>query len=205
MFLHKIPVGVLDVNCYIIGDDPTGKAAAIDPGGDADKIVSLLEANNLELSYIILTHGHGDHIGGVKELQEKTGAPLYIHRDDLSMIKDKRKNYSVDMGMSIELTTDHFVADGDKLSLGNLKLEIIHTPGHSRGGICIKVNQVLFTGDTLFSNSIGRTDLIGGNHEQLVQSIKEKLMILSDEITVFPGHGPATRIGIERLTNPYIK
>lgn len=205
MFLHKIPAGVMEVNCYLIGDDSSGKAAVIDPGGDEDKIISALDENGFELVYIILTHGHGDHIGGVEELREKTGAPVYIHRDDLSMIKDKRKNYSASMGMAVEFETDHFVADGDQLPLGGLKLEIIHTPGHSRGGICIKADQVLFTGDTLFSNSIGRTDLYGGNHEQLVNSIKEKLMILSDEITVFPGHGPATRIGIERLTNPYIK
>lgn len=205
MFMQRIPAGVLSANCYVIACEATNEAAVIDPGGDAEQIAAVIENNDFQLKYILLTHGHGDHIGGVKELQALLPAPVYIHKGDLTMIRDKHKNYSSSMGAGIELDTSHFLEDGDKLPLGKLTLEIIHTPGHSKGGVCIKVDEVVFTGDTLFSNSVGRTDLYGGDHEQLITSIKEKLMVLSDEVTVFPGHGPATRIGIERLTNPYIK
>lgn len=206
MFLEKLAAGIYGVNCYILADDSTGKAAIIDPGGDADKVLSVLEDNELQLEYILLTHGHGDHIGGVKELMDRTNAPLYIHREDLYILQDKDKNYSSRMGDNpVELDTNNFLADGDILSLGQLKIRIIHTPGHTPGGVCILVNNLLFSGDTLFANSIGRSDLDGGNHDQLIQSIKDKLMDLDEEITVLPGHGPASRIGIEKLTNPFLR
>ncbi|KAB3527667.1 MBL fold metallo-hydrolase [Alkaliphilus serpentinus] len=205
MFLEKLSVGIYGVNCYIIADDATGKATVIDPGGDSDKILKVLEENELDLSFIILTHGHGDHIGGVKGLMDETNVPLYIHRDDLYIIQDKDKNYSSRMGTNpVELDAENFLIDGDLIKLGNLDLKIFHTPGHTPGGVCILVDHYLFTGDTLFANSIGRSDLEGGNHNQLIQSIKDKLMVLDDEITVLPGHGPASRIGIEKLTNPFI-
>ena len=206
MFLDKIPAGVLSVNCYVVGDERSGKAAVIDPGGDADKIIKSLEENGYELEYIILTHAHGDHIGGVAELQAITKAPLYIHQDDLYILKDKSKNYSSHMAMpEVELSTENLLQDGTILPLGNESLRIIHTPGHSPGGICVLVDNLLFTGDTLFSNSIGRTDLEGGDYDQLIQSIKNKLFVLEEDILVLPGHGPASRIGIEKLTNRYIK
>ena len=206
MFLEKIPAGILSVNCYLVGDDKSGKAAVIDPGGDSDKIIRVLEDNGFQLEYIILTHAHGDHIGGVSELQDITNAPLYIHQDDLYILKDKKKNYSSHMAMpEVEISTDNLLKDGDTLPLGDEVLKIIHTPGHSPGGICILVDNLLFTGDTLFSNSIGRTDLEGGDYDQLIQSIKSKLFVLDEEILVLPGHGPASRIGIEKLTNRYIR
>lgn len=206
MFLEKIPAGVLAVNCYIIGDEKSSRAAVIDPGGDADKILQVLEDNGYELDYIILTHAHGDHIGGAQQLQDITKVPIYIHQDDLYILQDKSKNYSALMAMpGVEIHTDKLLKDGDSLPLGNETLNIIHTPGHSPGGICILVDNLLFTGDTLFSNSIGRTDLEGGDHEELIQSIKTKLFVLDDDILVLPGHGPASRIGIEKLTNRYVK
>jgi len=206
MFLEKIPAGVYAVNCYVIGDDKTDKAAVIDPGGDVDKIIEVLENNDLKLEYIILTHAHGDHIGGVKELREKTGAPVYMHKDDHYMLKDSRFNHSVSIsGVKVETEADAFVNHGDTLELGDLKLSIIHTPGHSQGGICIEVGNLLLTGDTLFANSIGRSDLDGGNQEQLIESIKTKLLVLNEELTVLPGHGPATTIRIEKITNPYVR
>ncbi len=206
MLLEKIPAGVYGVNCYVIADEKTNKAAVIDPGGDADKIINFIEENELELEYIILTHAHGDHIGGVEGIQKKLNTAVYLHEADLYILKDKNKNYSASMGgAGCEIDTDKFVVDGQELLLGELKMQIIHTPGHTPGGICIKVENILFTGDTLFSNSIGRTDLEGGSYEEIVNGIKTKLMVLDDEITVLPGHGPATRIGIEKLTNPYIK
>ncbi len=206
MFLEKIPAGAYAVNCYVVGDDKTSKAAVIDPGGDVDKIISVLENNDFELEYIILTHAHGDHIGGLMELREKTGAPVYMHKNDLYMLKDSNINLSISInGKKIETEPDFFVNDGDILDLGDLKLSIIHTPGHTQGGICIQVDNILLSGDTLFANSIGRSDLDGGNHNQLIDSIKNKLLILDEEITVLPGHGPATTIRIEKITNPYVR
>lgn len=206
MFLEKIPAGVYAVNCYVIGDDKTNKAAVVDPGGDVDKIIEVLEDNDFKLEYIILTHAHGDHVGGVEELREKTGAPVYMHKDDRNMLKNSRINHSVSIsGIKVETEADHFVKDGDSLELGTIMLSIIHTPGHTQGGICVQVENVLLSGDTLFANSIGRSDLEGGNQEQLIESIKNKLFTLNEELTVLPGHGPATTIRIEKLTNPYVR
>lgn len=206
MLLEKIPAGVYGVNCYILGDEKTNKAAVIDPGGDADKIINFLEENEIELQYIILTHGHGDHIGGVNDLKNKYNVPVCLHEGDSIMIQDSNINHSAAMGGGAhEFKADQLLVDGEILELGELKLEIIHTPGHTKGGICVKVENLLFTGDTLFANSIGRTDLEGGDYEEIIKSIKNKLMILDEDTTVLPGHGPASRIGIEKLTNPYIK
>lgn len=206
MIVERIPAGRYAVNCYIVGDEATKKAAVIDPGGDVDDILQVLENNDLELEYIILTHAHGDHIGGVEELKEKTGVPIYLHQDDLYMLKDSRANQSAALGgPPVETDADKFIEDGDILELGELKLNIIHTPGHTKGGVCIQVENLLFTGDTLFANSIGRSDLEGGNQEKLMESIKNKIFTLDEDITVLPGHGPATTIKIEKTTNPFVK
>lgn len=205
MFLDKLEVGVYGANCYIVGDKVTGEAAIIDPGGDGDKILTVLDNNKLKLKYIFLTHGHGDHIGGLNEIKNKTDAPILIHQEDLYLLKDKNKNHSAMMGGNVvEMTADSYVKDGQILQLGELNLRIIHTPGHTKGGICIHVKNVVFTGDTLFANSIGRTDLDGGNFQTVIQSIKEKLMILDENTIVYPGHGPASKIGIEKISNPYL-
>lgn len=206
MFLERIPAGIYAVNCYIIGDEATNKAAVIDPGGDVDRIIKLLEDNELKLEYIILTHAHGDHIGGVEELKERTGVFVYMHEDDLYMLRDSNANQSAAIGGPIvEAETDKFVNDGDILELGELKLSIIHTPGHTKGGISIQVDKFIFTGDTLFANSIGRSDLEGGNEEQIMDSIKNKLFVLDEDLIVLPGHGSATTIKIEKTTNPYVR
>ncbi len=206
MFIERIPAGVYAVNCYIFADDKTNKAVVVDPGGDVDKIIEVLENNDLKLNYIILTHGHGDHIGGVEELRDKTQAPIYIHKDDAYMLRDANINHSTAIvGSKVEIEPDHLLEDGEALDLGELKLNFIHTPGHTKGGMCIEVENALFTGDTLFANSIGRTDLEGGNQEELIDSIKNKLFVLNEELTVFPGHGPASTLRIEKATNPYIR
>ncbi len=208
MFLERIPAGIYAVNCYVLGDKATNKAAVIDPGGDVDRIMKMLEDNNLELEYIMLTHAHVDHIGGVQELISKTGVSVYMHNDDLYMLVNGVANQSVALGGPVvEAKIDEhveFVEDGDILELGELELSIIHTPGHTEGGISIQTGNFIFTGDTLFASSIGRSDLEGGNETKLLDSIKNKLFVLDEDLTVLPGHGPATTIGTEKATNPYI-
>ncbi len=209
MFLERIPAGIYAVNCYVLGDKVTNKALVIDPGGDVDRILKLLEDNDLKLEYIILTHAHVDHIGGVEELKNRAGVPVYMHRDDLYMLMDSVANQSVALGgPAVEAETDSFVKfveDGDKLELGELELSIIHTPGHTEGGISILVDRFIFTGDTLFASSIGRSDLEGGNEEKLMDSLRNKLFTLDDDLTVLPGHGPATTMRVEKTTNPYVE
>lgn len=205
MIIERIPAGIYAVNCFIISCEQTKKAAVIDPGGDAEEIVKYIDEHELELQYILLTHGHGDHIGGILEIKAKKEVPVLIHEDDASMLQDANKNLSKLMsGPDVELIPDRVLKGGEILELGELKLHIMHTPGHTPGGICIKVKDCLFTGDTLFANSIGRTDFEGGSFEKIIDSIKSKLLVYDDQTKVFPGHGPASTIGRERASNPFI-
>ncbi|KGG81508.1 beta-lactamase [Caloranaerobacter azorensis H53214] len=205
MILERLPVGVYSANCYIIGCEKTGEAAVVDPGGDVDVILEKIEEFGLKVKYIILTHGHGDHIGGIIELKEKTNAKVLIHADDEYMLKDSDLNLSSKMSIkNIEINPDDVLKDGDIIEIGKYKAYIIHTPGHTKGSICIKLENNILTGDTLFAGSIGRTDLPGGSHDSIIKSIKERLLIYDDDVKIFPGHGPATTIGIEKITNPFI-
>lgn len=205
MIFEKVVVGLYAVNCYIIGDENTKDAVIVDPGENADQILSIVNKHSLNVKHIILTHAHGDHIGALDVIKSKTNAPIHIHENDEKMLMDKHKNFTTMMGgKGIEIKADHLLSDGDIIKVGDLELEIIHTPGHSMGGICILVENILISGDTLFAGSIGRTDLEGGNYSKLIQSIKEKLMVLEDSITVLPGHGPSSTIGRERLSNPFL-
>ncbi|WZL71529.1 MBL fold metallo-hydrolase [Clostridiaceae bacterium 35-E11] len=205
MIIERIPAGIYAANCFVIGCEETKKAAVIDPGGDAEDIIKYIDEHELELQYILLTHGHGDHIGGVVEIKAKKEVPVLIHEDDAFMLQNANKNLSKLMsGPDIELIADRLLRGGEIIELGALALHISHTPGHTPGGICIKVEDCLFTGDTLFANSIGRTDFEGGSFEKIIDSIKSKLLIYDDETKVFPGHGPASTIGRERVSNPFI-
>jgi len=207
MFLKRLVVGALETNCYLIGCEKTKKAAVIDPGGEEviDLILNLLQKNNFDLKYIINTHGHIDHIVGNNLLKAKTEALLLIHKLDADMLVNANKNFSSFMGKEIcSPPADNLLEEGDEISLGALKLIVIHTPGHTSGGISLVLNNVIFTGDTLFTGGIGRTDLPGGSYQDLQKSIKEKLLVLSDDKIIYPGHGPDSTIGEERKTNPYI-
>lgn len=200
------PAGIYAANCYIVFSEKTRKGIVIDPGGDAYEIVSDLNKNNIQVEYIVLTHGHGDHIGGVKELKEKLKAPVVIHNEDADMLQDASLNLSNTMSMGeIKITPDKTVEDGDTLVFGELKAMIVHTPGHTKGGMCLLIEGNLFCGDTIFKGSVGRSDLYGGNHEALINSIKEKILTLPDNIMLYPGHGQPTTVGEQRATNPFLR
>ena len=204
MKIEKIVEPYFGENMYILIDEETKKCAVVDPGGASDKILNYIKRNSLELEYILLTHGHGDHIGAVNTIKSRTNAKVVAHNDEQELLNDNRKNlsYSMHCGPQ-ELDADIYVHDKDKLELGNLKLSFIHTPGHTKGCMCIRVNDDMFTGDTLFAGSIGRTDLYGGDYRQIEKSLK-KLSKFEDKVKIHPGHGPSSTLGIEKMSNPYM-
>ena len=205
MILETLTVGQLEVNCYLIGCAETGEGAVVDPGGDAEDILQAIKKLGIKPKYIICTHGHADHIAAVDEIKKATGAKVLIHSADAEMLTDPQKNLSVFMGDNISLQpADKLLAEGDIIELGTVKLEVLHVPGHTVGGICLKTDQTVFSGDTLFAGSVGRSDFPGGNHSQLIKGIKEKLLSLPDETRVYPGHGPDTLIGQEKRHNPFL-
>ena len=202
--IRQLVTGPLQVNTYILGDTASREAMVVDPGGNTGGILQILEQQQWQLKVIILTHGHGDHLGAVLDLRKKTGVPVMVHEADAAMTADPHRNFTAVMGEGVQIEPDGLLQDGDEILLGDQIVEIIHTPGHSQGGICLKADKLLLTGDTLFMQSIGRTDLEGGNHRQLIQSIKDRLMVLEDDVQVYPGHGPSTTIGMERKSNPHL-
>lgn len=204
MIIRKLVVGPLQENCYIVGDDRTREAIVIDPGDEPDRIVETIKEDKLNVSTIVCTHGHFDHLGAIGDIKRETGAKVLIHNDDLFIFKTARQQAAL-WGFEIDdmPDPDETVKDGDIIRVGNLVFKFIHTPGHSPGSICLYGEGVVFTGDTLFQDSVGRTDLPGGNMEKLKESFK-RLLNLPDEIEVFPGHGPETTIGRERQENFFI-
>lgn len=205
MIVTGLPTGPLEVNCYLLGCKATRKAAVIDPGGNVNEILQLLTHHRLTPIMVINTHGHFDHVGGNSELIAATGCELMIHRDDASLLQQANEHAAL-FGLKTKLSPEptKFLDEGEIIVVGELTIQVIHTPGHSPGGICLHVKDYLFVGDTLFSGSIGRTDLPGGDHQQLIRHIKEKLLCLADSTKVCPGHGPMTTIGQERHHNPFL-
>lgn len=199
MVVKTLAVGPLEANCYIIADENNNKAVVIDPGDEPDRILD--ELDGLEVQYIILTHAHFDHAGAVGDIKEATGAELALHFED-SPILQAAHEHAAFWGFKVEPVPkpDILLNEGDELIVGDLRFHVIHTPGHSPGSICLYVNKVLITGDTLFAGSVGRTDLPGGNMNALKASYK-RLMALPDDTAVLSGHGPASTIGRERADN----
>ncbi|MFZ5633873.1 MAG: MBL fold metallo-hydrolase [Bacillota bacterium] len=205
MIFTGISVGPMDNNCYIIGCEETREAAVVDPGAEGGRILRKLEELKLNCRYIILTHGHADHLGALGQVLQATGAQVLIHADDADMLTSPGKNLSLFTGMTLKFRSpDRTLKDGDVVEVGREKLKIIHTPGHTRGGISILAGGKLITGDTLFAGSVGRSDFPGGDHDQMIRSIKEKLLVFPPETPVYPGHGPASTVGEEARDNPFL-
>ena len=205
MFLECLQVGPLASNCYILADEKNKKAAIVDPGGDANEILRVIDREKLTVEYIFLTHGHSDHMEGLKEVRDATKAKIAIHEKDANMLISPKDNLSAYLGAGIvQPPADIELKGNEKFNIGDLVLKIIHTPGHTPGGISIKVENVVFTGDTLFAGSIGSTDFPGGSYNELISSIKNKLLPLGDNLTVLPGHGERSTLIKEKNHNPFI-
>ncbi len=200
--VDTLEVGPLGANCYIITHVPSKDTCLIDPGGEPGRIKDFIKKNGLKPKFIINTHGHGDHILG----NGYFGIPIYIHRLEKDFLTDPSLNLSGAFGASIKTPeASKLLEDGEKVYLNDLELEILHTPGHTPGGISIKLDGVVFTGDTLFAGSVGRTDLPDGDGEVLLGSIRKKLFTLDDDTVVYPGHGQESTIGIEKESNPFFR
>lgn len=207
MQIRSMPSGELGVNTYLAVDEATKKGFIVDPGGYNPALTAAVNAENIDIQYIILTHGHSDHICGVNEhIKDFPGVKVVAYADELTMLKDPAMNMSVYFGMNYTVEPDILINDNDILQVGNLELQFIHTPGHTVGGMCIyvKSENVLFSGDTLFQQSVGRTDFPGGSFEQIVNSIRNRLFVLPEETKVFPGHMGPTNIGFEKRSNPFV-
>ena len=213
MIHEVVVVGPLQCNCSILGDEETREAIVIDPGDEVERVLAVLEKHNLRARYIVNTHAHFDHVGNCRELKEATGAEISLHKADLPIYETAPRQaalFAMYGVRPIRMTAvDQFLRDADGLQVGKIAAQAIHTPGHTPGSLSLHVpgsaRDLLFAGDTLFSGSIGRTDLPGGDFDRLLKSIKDRLLTLDDETEIWPGHGPKTTIGRERRTNPFLQ
>lgn len=204
----QLPLGPLQTNCYLVGCQDTMKAAVIDPSWNGRHIATLSNERGYTISHILLTHAHFDHVGGLAELKEETAAPIYIHPDAVPMLAHAAESAArFNLSLPTPPSAEKMLAGGDVIAVGQLKLEVLFTPGHAPGHVCFYIQEhgVLLDGDVLFQGSIGRTDLPGGDFPLLMKSIKEKLLPLPDETAVLSGHGSPTTIGQEKQTNPFLQ
>lgn len=206
MILERLVVGPLGVNCYILGDDATREAFVIDPGGNARDILNALQQHHLKVSAVVNTHAHFDHVVALDEIRAATDAPFMIHVDEADMLAKAQASAAL-FGLAIPLQkpADRLLHEGDELNAGKISLKVLHTPGHTPGGICLLNGKNLFVGDTLFQGSIGRTDFPGGDYGTLMRSIRDKLFPLPDDTVVYPGHGPSTTLREEKALNPFLR
>jgi hydroxyacylglutathione hydrolase len=207
--IHEIlPVGPLQCNCSIIGDEASHEAMVIDPGDDIADILAVIAKHNLQVKQIVITHAHIDHVGGAMKLRAATGAPILLNQNDLALLKmlDVQAAW-IGMEAPGKVEIDQSISESDKVEAGPLVAHVLHTPGHTEGSICLyfSLEKKLIAGDTLFAGSIGRTDLPGGSFDKIIRSIHEKVLALPDDTVVVPGHGPLTSIGEERESNPFLQ
>ena len=204
MILRILTVGPLETNCYVLGDEESKEAVVIDPGGNFENIDRELKKLKLTVKYIILTHGHFDHTGALAQLKKTSKAEVLIHSADATMLSaDQSQPFFLDSG-SGPCPPDRMITEGDKIQFGQSTLEVLHTPGHTPGGISLVIDRMIFTGDTLFCGSVGRADLPGSSYRKLIDSIRTKLLSKSDDYVIYPGHGPESTIGEERRNNPFL-
>ena len=207
--IHEIlPVGLLQCNCSVIGDEATREAMVIDPGDDIEDVAAIIRKHNLKVKQIVITHAHIDHVGGAMKLRALTGAPILLNQNDYGLLKmlDMQATW-IGMPAPGDVKIDAQLVDGESLSAGSLSANVLHTPGHTEGSVCLyfPAEKLLIAGDTLFAGSIGRTDLPGGSLERIMRSLHQRVLALPDETVVIPGHGPKTTIGEEREGNPFLR
>jgi hydroxyacylglutathione hydrolase len=207
MFHKILPVGLLQCNCSVVGDEATHEAMVIDPGDDIGEILRIVNDAAMKVTQIVVTHAHIDHVGGAMKLKQLTGAPILLNQNDHALLKmlDVQASW---LGMQPpgKVEIDSNIGDADRVNAGNVSATVLHTPGHTEGSVCLyfPAEKVLIAGDTLFAGSIGRTDLPGGSYEKIIRSLHDRVLALPDETIVVSGHGPITQIGEERQTNPFL-
>ncbi len=209
MELYSLTVGMLATNCYVLVNKEKNEAIVVDPGGSPRSILEFLQSiEPVKVVAIFLTHSHSDHISALNDVRKATGAEVYISREDAPDLLDANGNLSFFVGTSVECeAADKYFEDGTDVEVAGFTFKVLATPGHTKGGVCLydAADDIAFTGDTIFCESIGRTDLPGGSYRQIIKSIKEKIMILPDKVCLLPGHGPKTSVGWERKRNPFLQ